>query len=151
MRLMEKAHFHYRQGEDVPQALSRTAALLSAADCYVVVSSEHNHTLPPGLTNMMNFFGSSTYARKPSGIVTYSAGNWGGARAGVALRPFLSELGCLPVSAMLQLRGAWKAFDEDGRLLDPFLEKQADRMLDQLEWTAHALRNHRELTALQTD
>ena len=83
--------------------------------------------------------------------MTYSAGHWGGARAGVALRPFLSELGCLPVSAMLQLRGAWKAFDEDGRLLDPFLEKQADRMLDQLEWTAHALRNHRELTAVQTD
>jgi len=41
----------------------------------------------------MSYFGSSFYGFKPSGVATYSAGNWGGTRAGVALRPFLSELG----------------------------------------------------------
>jgi chromate reductase len=34
-------------------------------------------------------------------IVTYSGGQWGGTRAAVALRSTLSELGCLPVSAMM--------------------------------------------------
>jgi hypothetical protein len=46
----------------------------------------------------MNYFGASIYGKKPSGIATYSAGPWGGSRCGVALRAFLSELGCLPVS-----------------------------------------------------
>jgi hypothetical protein len=34
----------------------------------------YNHTIAPGLTNTMNYFGSSVYAQKPSGIATYSAG-----------------------------------------------------------------------------
>jgi hypothetical protein len=74
MRLMEKAHFHYRKGEEVPPALDATAAVLRAADCYIAVTPEFNHTIAPGLTNTMNYFGGSVYANKPSGIATYSAG-----------------------------------------------------------------------------
>jgi hypothetical protein len=117
MTLMTKAHFHYRKGEDVPPALAATAAVLRAADCYIVCTPEYlfvtpsprctvnkawkflrrrlreklareyqaekpsdyfggryNHTIAPGLTNTMNYFGSSVYAQKPSGIATYSAG-----------------------------------------------------------------------------
>lgn len=58
MRLMEKAHFHYKADEDVPAALEETAALLRAADAFVVVTPEMNHTISPGLANMMNYFGS---------------------------------------------------------------------------------------------
>jgi hypothetical protein len=47
---------------------------------------------------------------KPSLIVTYSAGQWGGARAAVAMRPFLSELGCLPGSAMVHVPEAHTVF-----------------------------------------
>ena len=114
MQLMEKAYFHYKPDEDVPPALAETAEILRAADAYIVVTPEMNHTISPGLTNMMNYFGSSIYAKKPSGIATYSAGMWGGARCGVALRAYLAELGCLPVSATFQQAGAWKknAFDE---------------------------------------
>lgn len=114
MQLMEKAFFHYKQDEEVPEALVETAAILRAADAYIVVTPEMNHTISPGLSNMMNYFGSSVYAKRPSGIATYSAGMWGGARCGVALRSYLSELGCLPVSATFQQAGAWKknAFDD---------------------------------------
>jgi NAD(P)H-dependent FMN reductase len=148
MHLMEKAFFHYKDGEDIPSALVETAAVIGAADAYVVVTPEMNHTIAPGLTNMMNYFGSSLYAKRPSGIATYSAGMWGGARCAVALRAYLSELGCLPVSATFQQAGAWKknAFDEDG-MLDPegTAAKSASRMIEQLEWHAHAMRNARAL------
>ena len=40
---------------------------------------------------------------KPSLICSYSAGQWGGARAAVLLRPALSEMGCIPVSAMIHV------------------------------------------------
>ena len=83
MRLMEKAFFHYKAVEDIPSALVETAAVIRAADAYVVVTPEMNHTIAPGLTNMMNYFGSSLYAKRPSGIATYSAGMWGGARCAV--------------------------------------------------------------------
>ena len=50
----------------------------------------------------MNYFGGSMYANKTAGIVTYSAGMWGGARCGVALRAYLSELGCFVVSSRMR-------------------------------------------------
>mgnify|MGYP003312984667 FL=1 len=144
MRLMEKAYFHYREDEVAPPALEATAALLRSADAIVVASPEMNHTISPGLVNLMNYFGSSVYARKPSGIATYSAGMWGGARCGVALRAYLSELGCLPVSATFQLPGAFRpgTFDETTGMLaaDTAAAKSADRMLEQLEWHARAMR-----------
>ena len=98
-----------------------------------------NHTISPALTNMMNYFGGSMYANKTSGIVTYSAGMWGGARCGVALRAYLSELGCLPVSATAQLARAWRpgTFEaETGRLPEDCMgAKLTERMLDQMSGT----------------
>ena len=74
----------------------------------------------------------------------HSAGMWGGARCGVALRAYLSELGCLPVSATMQLAGAWKpgTFDADTGMLpaDSMGARLAERMLDQVEWHARAMR-----------
>ena len=146
MRLMEKAHFHYKEGEELPAALVETHAVLQEADAYIAVTPEMNHTIAPGLVNLMNYFGSSTYSQKPSGIATYSAGMWGGARCGVALRSYLGELGCMPVSATFQLPGAWKpsTFDGSGRLDEgSAAAKSAHRMLEQLEWTADAMRAKR--------
>lgn len=130
MRLLEKPLFHYKEGEEVPGELRRTGEVIGQADLFVTVSSEMNHTIAPGLVSMMSHFGSNHYAFKPSGIVTYSAGMWGGTRAGVALRPFLSELGCLPVSAMVALPGAIKAMGGVGDDLASaaVLEKVAHRV-----------------------
>ena len=65
MQLMEKAHFHYKEGEAVPPALDTAAAALRASDAFVVCTPEMNHTIAPALTNMMNYFGAKTYAYKP--------------------------------------------------------------------------------------
>jgi hypothetical protein len=48
----------------------------------------------------------------------------------------------------MQLSGAWKpgTFGDDGLLKEGAMgARLCDRMLDQLEWHAHAMRNHREL------
>lgn len=110
-KLMDKAYFHYKpdDGNPVPEPLAHAAELVRSADCYMIVSPEYNHAAPPALSNMMNYFGSSMYGFKPAAITTYSAGMWGGVRAGNALRPMLTEMGCLPVSACAQINWAWKA------------------------------------------
>eukprot|EP00929_Paragymnodinium_shiwhaense_P000534 TRINITY_DN100777_c0_g1_i1.p1 TRINITY_DN100777_c0_g1~~TRINITY_DN100777_c0_g1_i1.p1 ORF type:complete len:213 (-),score=23.95 TRINITY_DN100777_c0_g1_i1:325-963(-) len=144
MRLMEKPLFHYKDGEKVPAALTNLAGKIKEADAYVVVTPEMNHAVAPGLTNLMSHFGSGMWSFKPSGICVYSAGLWGGARAGVQLRPFLGELGCMPVSAAVHVSKAQSQFKEGGTGADPVVQKTCDRMLDQLEWYARALRTHRD-------
>lgn len=141
-----KPHFAYAQGKASAQ-LQSLADKIAAADGYVMVSPEYNHSMSPALAHLLNHFGSSLFSYKPSAIVTYSAGQWGGARAAVGMRTFLSELGCLPVSAMVQIPKAHEVFAEDGKFL-----AQADaeewasyfgRTFTQLTWWASAAQSQR--------
>lgn len=141
-----KPHFAYAQGR-APQALESLADKIRHADAYVMVSPEYNHSMSPALAHMLNHFGSSLFAYKPSLIVTYSAGQWGGVRAAVAMRAFLSELGCLPVSAMIHLPHAPEVLDESGQFA---VHKDSARWATyfhrgtvQLAWWAQATRDHR--------
>lgn len=142
-----KPHFAYPTSR-APRDLSQLADMIREADAYVMVSPEYNHSLSPALAHLLNHFGSSLYAYKPSLIVTYSAGQWGGVRAAVGMRTFLSELGCLPVSAMNHIPQAADVLDEeghyrhgqDGARWDSYLQ----RGTAQLRWWAQAARAHRE-------
>ena len=86
--------------------------------------------------------------------MTYSAGQWGGARAGVALRTTLSELGCLPVSAMIHIPKAQIVLDRDGNINTTSKDsndseqwqKYCGRCFSQLEWWAEAAKRHREIS-----
>lgn len=142
-----KPHFAYPQGR-VPGSLDALAGRIEAADGYIMVSPEYNHSMSPALAHLLNHFGSSLFSYKPSAIVTYSAGQWGGARAAVAMRAFLSELGCLPVSALLQIPRAQDVLAEDGSFLEG-VDGQAwsgyfGRTFGQLDWWARAARQQRE-------
>jgi len=141
-----KPHFAYAQRK-APEALERLADQIRNADGYVMVSPEYNHMMSPALSDLLNHFGSSLFSYKPSAIVTYSAGQWGGTRAAVSMRTFLSELGCLPVSAMVHVPHAQDVFDEGGHYLegvDPARwDGYLDRTLDQLCWWAKAAARQR--------
>jgi NAD(P)H-dependent FMN reductase len=155
--LLEKPHFAYAQNKAPPNMQKIHTQLLNA-DCYVCVTPEYNHSPSPALLNTLNHFGSSTFSFKPSAIVTYSAGQWGGVRAAVALRATLGEVGCLPVSAMIHIPRAQDVLDMDGRVIsqqqqkvsgDPKEESDDEesrrrwqtycgRCFSQLEWWADA-------------
>ena len=141
-----KPHFAYPKNR-VPEPLDELAGKIAAADGYIMVSPEYNHSMSPALAHMLNHFGSSLYSYKPSAIVTYSAGQWGGMRAAVGMRTFLSELGCLPVSAMIHVPSAQDVFDEDGAVLnsdDPDRwSGYFGRTFTQLVWWAEAAGSHR--------
>ncbi|HAD49098.1 MAG TPA: NADPH-dependent oxidoreductase, partial [Idiomarina sp.] len=101
------------------------------------------------LANLLNHFGASLYSYKPSAIVTYSAGQWGGARAAVNMRTFLSELGCLPVSAMIHVPKAQTVFEENGKFNQDLKDTERwvhyfGRTLNQLFWWAEAAQKQRE-------
>ncbi|MDO9519902.1 MAG: NAD(P)H-dependent oxidoreductase [Pseudohongiella sp.] len=141
-----KPHFAYVKSE-VPEQLDALAEKIASADGYIMVSPEYNHSMSPALAHLLNHFGSSLYSYKPSAIVTYSAGQWGGLRAALGMRTFLSELGCLPVSAMVHVPKAQEIFAEDGLPLEGV---DGDRWHDylsraflQLFWWAEATKKQR--------
>lgn len=143
-----KPHFSYSQAK-VPPKLDELAQKIALADGYIMVSPEYNHSMSPALSNLLNHFGSSLFSYKPSAIMTYSAGQWGGMRAAIGMRTFLSELGCLPVSSMIHVPKAQNVFGEDGNLQEG--QKQDEwfgyfgRTFNQLVWWAQAANNHREV------
>ena len=141
-----KPHFAYPEGK-APAALEDLARRIAAADGYVMVSPEYNHSMSPALAHVLNHFGSSLYSYKPSAIATYSAGQWGGTRAAVTMRTFLSELGCLPVSAMIHVPKAHEVFAEDGSYAPDVDGARWDgylgRTFAQLVWWAEAARRQR--------
>ena len=118
-----KPHFAYPK-DRAPAKLNELAQKIADSDGYLMVSPEYNHTMSPALANLLNHFGSSLFSYKPSAIVSYSAGQWGGMRAAVTMRTFLAELGCLPVSAMIHVPKAQQVFDEQGEMMPG--EEQAD-------------------------
>lgn len=146
-----KPHFAYAKGT-APAGLALLAEKIEAADGYVMISPEYNHSMSPALAHLLNHFGSSLFSYKPSAIVTYSAGQWGGARAAVGMRTFLSELGCLPVSAMIHIPKAQDVLAEAG---DFAADADAQswqtyfgRTIAQLEWWAAAARTQRTAVGL---
>lgn len=141
-----KPHFSYPKSK-APIALDELANKIASADGFIMISPEYNHSMSPALANLLNHFGSSLFAYKPSAIVTYSAGQWGGMRAAVGMRTFLSELGCLPVSAMIHVPKAQEIFSADGSIQAE--GEQASwfdyftRSFNQLIWWAQAANDHK--------
>ena len=141
-----KAPTFFQSDDDLSEATKAMRETIKSADSIIVVSAEYNHSIPPALSSMMGHFGGSCYSCKPSAIVTYSVAPLGGSRAQIALQPMLHELGCLPVSKMVAIPTASETLKEDGTFTDPEnrLSSQLPGMLDQLEWMANAMKNHRD-------
>src|SRR3546814_15996029 len=84
----------YKEHEtgSAPEEVERRATLYRRVDGFLVVSGEYNHGIPPALKNLLDHF-LEEYFWRPSGIVCYSAGGFGGVRAAMPLRMPLAELG----------------------------------------------------------
>lgn len=130
------------EADDAPANMTAVSEILEAADGFVVVSAEYNHSIPAALKNLLDHF-QSEYHYKPSGIVTYSAGPFGGVRALINLRAILAELGTPSIPSAFPVSQVQKAFDDDGNALDAAYEKRVVRFLDEYEWYASAMKHAR--------
>ena len=132
--------------KDLPPKAQALKDIVAGADCYLVVSPEYNHTIPPALSSIMGHFGGSCYTAKPSAIVTYSPGPWGGMRAAMDICSMCHELGCLPVSKLTGIPTVSSILDVNGIPIDPNhrMLQQLPDMLAQLEWMAVAMKNQRD-------
>jgi NAD(P)H-dependent FMN reductase len=140
--MLDRMYKEYPPGQ-APEGLERLATRIKAADAFVVVSGEYNHSIPPALSNLLDHF-LEEYFWRPSAIVAYSAGAFGGVRAAVQLRSMLGELGTVSIPSILPVPRVQDAFDDDGRPHDEAYHRRAARFLDELEWYARALKAARQ-------
>lgn len=119
------------------------AKRLEAADAFVVVTPEYNHSFPAALKNMIDWFHGEWQA-KPVGLISYG-GQGGGIRAAEQLRQVFPELHAVTVRDALSFHNAWDVFGQDGRPKDREGSAAAAKsMLGQLAWWGTTLRAGRE-------
>ena len=140
--LLDRMYKEYSDGEAPPE-METLADLFRAADGFVIVSAEYNHSVPPALSNLMFHF-QREYLWKPAAIACYSAGPFGGVRAAVHLRAVLGELGMVTVPSMFPISRIGASFDEAGHATDDAYDRRVGKFLDELEWYAGALAARRE-------
>jgi NAD(P)H-dependent FMN reductase len=140
--LLDRMYKEYPRGQ-APEVLERLAGLIKGADGFIVVSGEYNHSIPPALSNLLDHF-LEEYLWRPSAIVCYSAGPYGGVRAAMQLRAMLCELGMPSIPSLLPVPRVQDTFDIEGRSQDEAFARRASRFLDELEWYASALKVARQ-------
>lgn len=140
--MLDRMYKEYPDGT-APENLQRLAGQIRHADGFLIVSGEYNHSIPPALSNLLDHF-LEEYFWRPSAIVCYSAGAFGGVRAAMQLRAMLGELGMPSIPSIMAIPKVQDAFDNDGKPLDESYNRRAERFLSEFEWYANALKEARK-------
>lgn len=115
---------------------------VAAADGYVIVTPEYNHSIPSVLKNALDFL-DFQFVKKPVAIVSY--GTVGGARAAEQLKLVLIEVKAAVVPEAIALSGPSTILDEHGTFTDggaegaSFAKKSLVHTITELKWWARAL------------
>lgn len=140
LAVLDLPHRHPRGRSPEVQAF---AARIDAADAFVIVTPEYNHSFPASLKHAIDLAKREWFA-KPVGFVSYG-GRAGGVLAVEQLRLVFAELHAVTMRDLVALQAAWRLFDEDGQLRAPDGPAVAAKtLLDQLLWWALALREARD-------
>ena len=117
---------------------------VAAADSYLFVTPEYNHSIAGVLKNAIdNVIASHAFRNKPAGAVGYSAGIIGGARAVEHLAAIAIEAEMVPLRNAVLLAQVHRAFDEEGRPVEHTTDTALAILLDDLAWWGGALRQAR--------
>ena len=112
--LLDLMYKDYPKGE-APEVLESAGHALSGRRRVRRSSPASTTTaIPPPLTNLLDHF-LEEYFFRPSAIVSYSGGQFAGARAAVHLQSILCELGMPSISRTFPVPRVGSAFDEAGQ------------------------------------
>jgi len=127
---------------DLHSKLAPLAELYLRADGFCIVSAEYNHTIPPGLTNLIDYF-LEEYFFRPSAIVCYSATAFGGVRAAMQLRALLAEAGMPSIPSIQPIPSIQNALTKDGVALTQPLAEKSGKFFDEFDWYMRAFKAER--------
>lgn len=125
-----------------PGAGAYVSDRLTAADGFLVLTPEYNHSFPAPLKNFIDWH-YDEWSYKPVAFVAYGAGS-GGLRAIEQLRLIFPELHATTARNAVMLRAPWQHLTADGRFEPgPDAEAALTATLDELRWWSLSLRDGR--------
>jgi len=124
--------------DDPPPRLKEFGQKIGRADSIIIVSPEYNNGYPGVLKHALDYL-LPEYERNPFGIVTVSAGEFGGLTCLAQLRLVAIGMGAFPIPENLAVSRVRDSFKEDGTPNDPSYEKRAAAFLDELLWFTEAI------------
>lgn len=140
--LLDRMYKEYEPGT-APAQLETLAQLYKRADGFAIVSAEYNNGIPPALKNLLDHF-LEEYFWRPSAIVCYSGGRFGGVRAAMQLRMTLGELGMPSIPSLLAIPKIADAFSDDGTPTDPNFTSYNEQFFEEFRWYVEALKERRK-------
>lgn len=111
---------------------------VEAADAFLLISPEYNHSYSPALKNALDYL-SHEWQRKPVGFVSYG-GVSSGTRGVAALKPVLSILGMVPATAAVEITFVSRQVEEGVFRPDDRQEAALAAVLSELGALSTALR-----------
>jgi NAD(P)H-dependent FMN reductase len=124
------------------EKLAPVAKLYARADAFCIVSAEYNHSIPPGMSNLIDYF-LEEYFFRPSAIVCYSGGPYGGVRAAMQLRALLPEVGMSSIPSLQPIPSVGSSLSADGVALTQELAEKSGKFFDEFEWYMRAMKAER--------
>jgi NAD(P)H-dependent FMN reductase len=137
--ILDRMYKDLKKLGDVPEKLEMLAETFRSADGFLIVAGEYNHSIQPGLSNVLDHF-LEEYFWRPSAIVCYSQGQFGGVRAAMQLRALLGELGMPSIPSILPVSTVQNALSEDGKALTAGLAggRTVTMFFDEFDWYMRA-------------
>jgi NAD(P)H-dependent FMN reductase len=132
----------YKEMENPSEKMVTLRNNINTAEGYIAVTPEYNHSTSSALKNTLDYF-LEEYYFKPSAIVSYSPGMFGGINAAQQLRLIFAELGAPSISSSFSIPRVHKVFSENGELLQDEYNKRINKFLEEFEWYVKALRAQR--------
>jgi chromate reductase len=125
----------------VPENGKKLKALLRSHDGFLIASPEYNSAISPLLKNVIDWASRVTeesepplcaYRGKVVGLLSVSPGAFGGLRGLMTVRSIFGNIGSIVIPDQLAVPKAHEAFDTEGRLKDPALQKGLHRVTTEL-------------------
>jgi NAD(P)H-dependent FMN reductase len=132
----------YKEIIDPPENLKLLRNQIVEADRYMPITPEYNHSTSAALKNTLDYF-LEEYYFKPSAIVSYSVGGFGGVNAVQHRRGIFAELGAPSISSSFSISKVQNVFDDAGKLREQLYEKRVIRFIEEFEWYIDAFKNQR--------
>jgi NAD(P)H-dependent FMN reductase len=132
----------YKEMVDPSEKMKTLRNKISDAEGYLAVTPEYNSGPSGAMKNTLDYF-LEEYYFKPSAIVSYSPGMFGGINAAQQLRVVFAELGAPSISSSFTIPRLHKVFSEDGKLIDEAYNKRVSKFLVEFEWYIEAFKNQR--------
>jgi NAD(P)H-dependent FMN reductase len=129
-------------GDDYPRpaGMKAVTARLTAADAFIIVTPEYNHSYPASVKALIDWH-FTQWTAKPVAFVSYG-GVAGGRHAVLHLENVLTELHAVTIRDGLSFPDYFTGW-QDGNPLDAQAAGYAKTLLVQLDWWARALRSAR--------